>query len=391
MRKQILLLLGLTLLLNLSCTSSQEIVSQEPADDVIAAIADQYVTLNELKTNYGRNRNTEEIDSTEILDFYPSYVNYRLKLYDGYQKGYHKDSTIIAEFNEYASKIANRYWIENEIKHERIETFKKRFENELKAFHILKELPEDALPVDTAEVYNTLMSVRDSLVAGEDPEEMNERYSSKREGQPIGGQLSWITAGTTIQPFEDAVYNLEPGEVSFPVRSQFGYHLILLQEVRQRTPQRQVKHIFVSKKEDGSGQQKINQAYRALESDSSWNDVLQNYTEDPSTKNRDGALGWVGYGGRFPSELIESAIQTEPNLAYSEPYEVSYGYHIMKVDSVQTFRNEEEKEEFIINRLEELDRLNPNQKDVHEQIAEKSDLEVYRDNFTELLQRGMNS
>lgn len=201
MRIQKFLFFGLILITILSCKSSETIPTNDVPGNVIATIEDEPVTIEELKTNFYRNRNSEEIDSTEILEFYPSYINYRLKLYEGYQKGFHKDSTILAEFSEYALEIANRFWIENEIKRERIETFKKRFNYELKAFHILKELPESALPGDTVEVYNTLVSVRDSLLDGENIELMNERHSSKREGRPVGGQLSWITAGTTIEPF----------------------------------------------------------------------------------------------------------------------------------------------------------------------------------------------
>ncbi|MDZ7719353.1 MAG: peptidylprolyl isomerase [Balneolaceae bacterium] len=385
MRTRAFLICGFVLILNLSCQTTQEITNKEVSDDVIATIGDEQVTIDELLTNFNRNRNAEEIDSTDIQEFYPSYINYRLKLYEGYQQGYHKDSTILAEFNEYATDIANRYWIENKIKNDRIDTFKNRFQYELKAFHILKELPENALPKDTAEVYNTLISVRDSLLNGASFEEMNERHSSKREGRSIGGQLSWITAGSTIEPFENAVYSLEPGEISPPIRSQFGYHLILLQEIRPRTPHRLVKHIFVRKKDDGSGQSKIDEAFQALEADSSWSDVLQNYTEDPSTKNRDGSLGWVGYGARFPQELIEFAIKTHPDSSYSIPYEAGYGYHIMKVDSVRTFKNEAQEEEFITNRLEELGRLNPDQKDLYNRIAAESDISIYRENFSKLL------
>lgn len=385
MRRQIFLLLILILFLNISCKSTQEIQSDNPPNDVIATLGDEQITLQELKTNFNRNRNTEEVDSSEIRDFYSDYINYRLKLYDGYQKGYHKDSTVLAEFNAYASEIANRFWIENEIRHQRINTFKSRFNQELKAFHILKELPRNALPSDTATIYNELISVRDSLLNGSNPNEMNEKHSSRRDGRAMGGELFWITAGSTIQPFEDAVYNLEPGEVSYPVRSQFGYHLILLQERRPRTPQRFVKHIFVQRKDDGSGKQKINKAFQALKADSAWSDVLQAYTEDLSTRNRDGSLGWVGYGGRFPPELIEAAIQTNPDNAYSQPYEMSYGYQIMKVDSIRTFTSEEQKEEFILTRLKELGRFSPDQQDVFEQIAKQSDLNIHRDNFSHMI------
>lgn len=370
--------------MNISCKSSGEVSPPLDGKSVIATFADQKITLDDLKANFYRNRNPEQTDSSEFREFFPSYIDYRLKLYEGRRQGYHQDSTILAEFNEYVSEIAYRYWIENDIKEERINTFKNRFEVELKAFHILREVSQDALPKDTAGVYITLVGVRDALLNGASPEEMNERYSTKRNGNPVGGHLSWITAGSTLQPFENAAYSLEPGEISMPVRTQFGYHLIILQDVRPRTPQRLVKHIFVRRNKEETGSQKIQQAYEALESGRPWSDVLQEYTEDPSTENQDGLLGWVGYGMRYPFELIESAMSANAESAYSPPFKVSYGYHIMKIDSIRTFENDEQKEEFIVNRLEQLDRLDPEIEDVLKKIANESGMEINRSNFAGL-------
>lgn len=384
MRNYLSIASGLLLLLSLSCTSSKKIEQKNHNEPVIATFADETITIDDLKTNFYRNRTPGSADTSQIEEFFPSYINYRLKLYEGYQRGYDQDSTVQAEFNEYASEIAYRYWIENDIKKDRIKTFKERFESELKAFHILKELSQDALPQDTADVYNSLIAVRDSLLNGASPEEMNERHSSKRNDNPVGGQLSWFTAGSTIQPFEDAVYSFEPGEISMPVRTQFGYHLIILQDIRPRTPQRLVKHIFIRKSEDETGSQKIQLAYEALEADSSWSEVLHKYTEDPSTRNNDGLLGWVGYGTRFPAELIESAMSTNPDSVYSVPFEVSYGYHIMKIDSVRTFQSEDQKEGFIVDRLEQLGRLEPGRDDVFERIASETGLKINRLNFASL-------
>ena len=369
-----------------SCKSTEDVSVTDDSTTVIASFADQVVTMDELKSNFYRNRNPEQVDSSELKEFFPSFINYRLKLYEGYQKGFHEDSTILAEYNKYTSEIAYRHWSENEIKKERINRFKDRFQHELKAFHILKELPEDALPADTADVYQTLVAVRDSLLNGATPEEMNQRHSSRRNGNPMGGELSWITAGSTILPFENALYDLEPGEISFPVRSQFGYHLILLEDIRPRTPPRLVRHIFVRKNQEDAGRSKIQDAFSALEADTSWSEVVSSYSDDPSSKTRDGLLGWVGYGTRFPPELVDAAMITPLDSSYSEPVEVSYGYHIMKIDSVQNFNTDEQLEEFIVNRLKQLDRLEPEKEDVYERIANISDLLINRSKFNDFSQ-----
>lgn len=51
-----------------------------------------------------------------------------------------------------------------------------------------------------------------------------------------GGDLGWFTAEMMVEPFAKAVEALEPGQVSAPVQSQFGWHVIRLNETREQTP-----------------------------------------------------------------------------------------------------------------------------------------------------------
>lgn len=51
-----------------------------------------------------------------------------------------------------------------------------------------------------------------------------------------GGDLGWFTAEMMVEPFAKAVEALEPGQVSAPVQSQFGWHVIRLNETREKTP-----------------------------------------------------------------------------------------------------------------------------------------------------------
>ena len=95
---------------------------------------------------------------------------------------------------------------------------------EFKASHIL---------VDTEEEAKALI---ERLNAGEDFAELAKEKSTGPSG-PNGGALGWFGPGQMVKPFENAVMALEPGQISQPVKTQFGWHVILLSETRkQDTP-----------------------------------------------------------------------------------------------------------------------------------------------------------
>ncbi|HCP77642.1 MAG TPA: molecular chaperone SurA, partial [Pusillimonas sp.] len=76
-----------------------------------------------------------------------------------------------------------------------------------------------------------LEDIRQRVLAGEDFSDLARRYSEDASA-PLGGELGWLSPGETVPPFEQAMDNLEPGEISEPVRTQFGWHLITVEERR---------------------------------------------------------------------------------------------------------------------------------------------------------------
>jgi peptidyl-prolyl cis-trans isomerase C len=92
---------------------------------------------------------------------------------------------------------------------------------EMNASHILVETEEEA------------QAVIEALAEGEDFAELAQERSIGPSG-PNGGQLGWFTAGMMVPAFEEAVFALEVGEVSPPVQTQFGWHVVLLNDMRDQ-------------------------------------------------------------------------------------------------------------------------------------------------------------
>jgi peptidyl-prolyl cis-trans isomerase C len=93
-------------------------------------------------------------------------------------------------------------------------------ETEYNASHILVETQEEA------------QAIREELDGGADFAALARDKSTGPSG-PGGGSLGWFGAGMMVPTFEQAVMALEPGAVSDPVETQFGWHVIKLNETRQ--------------------------------------------------------------------------------------------------------------------------------------------------------------
>lgn len=104
---------------------------------------------------------------------------------------------------------------------ERVKSLPKQ--EEVRARHILVKTEEEA------------KKVRKELEEGGDFAELATKYSQDRGGQD-GGDLGYFTRGQMVKPFEDAAFSMEAGKLSEPVKSDFGWHLIKVEEKRDRLP-----------------------------------------------------------------------------------------------------------------------------------------------------------
>lgn len=318
---------------------------------IVGSVGGEDISYGELLDNYSSNNTSDEISFEDLKNFLPVYLDYKAKILAGEEMDYHKDSSLVAEYNNYTKQAAYSHWLEKEIKPSAFQEFKQRSAFELKAFHILIAVDQNASESEMDEAVTKLKQAKAELENGTDPEEVDEKYSTTRNGQGMGGDLPWISAGRTVKVFEDQVYELEAGEVSEPFRTQFGYHIILLQDKRERIPSRLVRHIFVQQTNDSSAYDKIRDAYQQLESGTSWDEAVASYSEDRSSLQNNGRIGWINYQVNS-NDFIDTVMNVDANLPFTEPKESSYGYHIFRVDSVESYPNEEARDKVLREQLE---------------------------------------
>lgn len=107
----------------------------------------------------------------------------------------------------------------------------------IRTSHILLEVSAEKPDRDEMSVKNKITSLREQLREGADFEVLAKEYSDDLGSKRRGGELGWTEKGRFVPPFEAAAYALKPGEISEPVRTRFGYHIIKLHEKREARQQ----------------------------------------------------------------------------------------------------------------------------------------------------------
>ncbi|NCC24486.1 MAG: hypothetical protein EOM25_04680 [Deltaproteobacteria bacterium] len=114
------------------------------------------------------------------------------------------------------------------------EAHQKDFEQEeqVKARHILWKLSPEATEDEAKTARNEADKVRNDFLKNNKEFGELAKIHSQGPSAPNGGDLGWFGRGQMVKSFEDTAFGLEPGQISEPVRTEFGYHLILVEEKR---------------------------------------------------------------------------------------------------------------------------------------------------------------
>lgn len=115
----------------------------------------------------------------------------------------------------------------------------------VKASHILFKFPPNATKEDSIAVFKMAIKVKAEAEAGADFHKLAATYSEDPSANINKGDLGYFTALQMVLPFEEAAYNLKPGEISDPVISDYGYHIIKLEDRRPNPGQLHVSHLLI--------------------------------------------------------------------------------------------------------------------------------------------------
>lgn len=325
--------------------------SSKQSSSVIGKIGGDPVYSDEFKYVYNKNNSkSEDAYSRESIEEYLKlYTNFRLKVKEAESLGLDTVSAFLKELNGYKKQLAQPYFSEEEIIKEFTRISYERMKEEVNASHILIMVDEEASPADTLEAWNKISEIRKKAVKGEDFAELARTHSSDPSAKKNDGNLGYFTSQQMVYQFEDAAYNTAVGEVSQPVRTRFGYHILKVHDKRPSRGEVKVAHLMVRAtegmpSEDSlAAKDKIDELYKKVQAGEDWETLVKQFSDDVNTRDKGGELQWFGTGRMIPS-FQEAAFAIKEPGQYSKPVQTPYGWHIIKLLETKGLADFEELE-----------------------------------------------
>lgn len=352
-----------TLVLAVALTATFQISAQSKLDkQVLMTIGNKPVTVKEFTDVYSKNNlKGDVIEKKSVDEYIDLFTTFRMKVMEAEAQQLDTSAKFQNELAGYRKQLAKPFMSSDDITDELLQEAYQRKQKDIRASHILIRCDKHALPSDTLKAYNRAMDIRKRALKGEDFGELAVRYSEDPSAkdtkataemparQGNHGDLGYFSVFDMVYPFETGAYNTKEGQVSMPVRSDFGYHIIKVQSVTDAMGTVQAAHIFLqlpfdaSAEEEAAMKQKADNIYKELmdHNGENWNEAVKNYSDDRGTLPRNGALSSFTVS-RIVPQFIEACKSIKVG-EIAKPVRTSYGYHIIKLlgySGVGTFDKE---------------------------------------------------
>lgn len=324
----------------LSCIVIFAAAGQVPSGKIetLFTINKRPVTTAEFVYLFRKNHQQKQGEFTEenISRYLDLFIKYKLKVEEARARGMDTTASFRNEFATYRDELLKPYLPDAHMVDSLVALTYARLQEEVRAAHILIKLDPSASPADTLAAYQKISALRNRALAGEDFGTLAARYSEEPRANETKGDLGYFTAMQMVFPFEQAAYLTPVGEISAPVRTQYGYHIV---KVLDRQPARgevEVSHIMIrvqDSQDEERARNTIFDIYDKLQQGMKWEELCLKYSEDANTRDHGGRLRPFGVGGMASApQFQEMAFALKEPGQISDPVRTPYGWHILRLE-----------------------------------------------------------
>jgi peptidyl-prolyl cis-trans isomerase SurA len=239
----------------------------------------------------------------------------------------------------YIERIQQMMFSDIKVSRGDVESFYTRFRDSIPKvpdrvdlYHIVKYVK--ASDEKNKEAQQLAIRVRDSIIKGASFSDFARRYSGDPASAANGGDLGTVDKGKFVPTFEAAAFALEPNEISQPVESPFGWHVIQL--IEKTSSSITTRHILIKVGQSDEDRQAVQTDLREIKNrvttGENFEELAKKLSDERETQGFGGSMGTVDLE-RLPAEM-RTIISTMPDGGVSDPLPYAAdptkpGYHIL--------------------------------------------------------------
>ena len=308
-----------------------------------------------------------EATEHDLREYRELFINYRLKVQEAEAMKLDTAANFIAELGSYETQSAQPYLVDNQVSDELIEEAFERSKSQVRASHILIRCNPSASPKDTLAAYHKILGIRDQIMNGLNFNEAAALYSEDESAREYvnpqnhtrhygnKGELGYFSIFEMIYPFESAAFNTPVGSVSMPFRTQFGYHIVYVQDRIPAIGKIWLSQIFIADTTALSGNvkpeilERMNEIQAAYNQGVPFDTLAKLYSDDKATKDKGGRMEPFT-PSRRPGNYVAAAIHARPGqMTAAVP--TTLGWHYLRCDSISRATVNEESRYMLKQRI----------------------------------------
>lgn len=293
-----------------------------------------------------KKRNLQSIDGAKesVKDFTDSYVNFRLNVEEAKAQGLDKTDRYRRDY------ISRRYVLTGTFLKDTIsekKAVKKIYEymsQDIEINHVLiPYTKKEILPADTLALLQKAMDMRQHVAkngfVGDGFSDISKSRTIIFDRDSTNGYMGWITAFMLTKPVNDAAYTLPINEISMPIRSNRGYHIIQILNKRPAIGLVDLDQVVFGftlippdQHQIDSVGQVVKEVYDDYRATGNYDAICQAYAEAFEQGEKGCDFGVIGLGNsQLPPVFISTAFSLQNSGDVSQPVITNYGYHIIRL------------------------------------------------------------
>jgi len=298
-------------------------------DQVLLKVDGQAIMSSEFLRVYNKNLDLVKDESQKDIDGYLKlFTEYQLKLKEAKRLKLDEDTKYQREFLKYKKQLTKNYISENKVTETLVKEAYDRSQFDINASHILVRLGENVK--DTLVTYNEVLALKARVLK----EGFDAVKADVHDGNTIFLEdLGYFSAFKMVYNFEKAAYNTPVGEISEPFRTQFGYHVVKINDKRVSRGTTTAAHIMVGFNQTDSllkPEERINEIYKKLNQGESFESLAKQFSDDKSSAKNGGKLAPFKSGQLSSAEFEDQVFALTKNDEVSTPFKTDFGWHIVK-------------------------------------------------------------